>query len=281
MTSHLMHRELLNDAIPGFSTHVIHSEPVWYHRHTFYEVFYIISGCAEHLVNGQTQMLKAGDLVFLSTNDDHMYSNVDTYRCVRRDIMIHPTLFQSACDYLSPNLMEDLFSNSIPTIYHLPPGKVESLERKLNLITLRSTADPSLAMMLMRSFLTELLSQHLQHRLTDSSSRHPKWVIKLMSDFSNISLFKTPTATILEDYAYNVSYMRRVFKQATGMTMTDFRLQKQLDYAKSLLLSSDDGIEKIAEVCGFNNASYFYRIFKSQLGISPKKYRDTRYLELP
>ncbi len=275
-----MTRELMNDAVPGFSTHVIHSEPVWYHRHAFYEVFYIISGCAEHLVNGQTQMLHTGDLVFLSLEDEHMYCNVDVHRCVRRDIMIHPSLWQSACNYLSPSLEKDLFAHPLPTVYHISPGKIESFERKLNLILLRSAADSALATMLMRAFIMELLSQHLQSKLADTSGRQPKWVIELMSDFSNISLFRTTTASILEGYAYNVSYMRRVFKQATGLTMTDFRLQKQLDYAKSLLLSNDEGIEKIAEICGFNNASYFYRIFKHHVGVSPKKYRDTRYMEL-
>ncbi len=276
-----MTRDLLSGDISGFSTHVIHSEPVWYHKHTFYEVFYIISGCAEHLVNGQTQMLKPGDMVFLCPEDEHMYCNVDVHRCVRRDILVHPSLFQAACAYLSPTLMEELFDRHTPTVYHLAPAKVESFERKLNLIQLRCTTDPELSTMLMRALLMDLLSQHLQYKLADAGGRQPKWVIELMSDFSNISLFRTPTSTILEGYAYNVSYMRRVFKQVTGVTMTDFRLQKQLDYARTLLLSSDDGIEKIAEICGFNNASYFFRIFKNQIGVSPKKYRDTRYMELP
>ncbi len=279
MTSHLMNRNLHNSTIPGFSTHIIDSEPVWYHRHTFYEVFYIISGTASHLVNGHTQMLSTGDLLFLSTKDDHMFCEVEQFRCVRRDIMLSPSLFEEACAYLSPALLSQFLNREIPTVYHLSASKIASLERKLNTALLCSNTDPASSQQLIRAFLIDLLSQHLQQS-SHSAIRQPQWVTDLMSAFSNISHFKTETSVILKEYAYNLSYMRRVFKQHTGLTMTEFRKHKQLEYAKSILLSSNEPIEKIADICGFNSASYFFRYFKSQVGASPKKYRDARFLEL-
>ena len=48
---------------------------------------------------------------------------------------------------------------------------------------------------------------------------------------------------------------------------------KGIDKAKSSLVNTFDSLSEIAEQCGISDVNYFIRIFKSEVGISPLKYR--------
>ncbi len=280
MTTNLLKLKPSNNVL-GFGSHIIDSEPVWYHRHNFYEVFYIIEGEVIHYVNEKSQKLVKGDLVFLSLEDAHTFSYLKGTRCIRRDIMIMPELFEAGCNYFSADFKDKFFSRPVPTVYHISPGKLESFEKKINLFLLNGALEPSFALQLAKSLIIDLLNLFIQSKITERGTRQPEWLSGLMSKFSDTSMFKKDTEKILKDYHYNVSYMRRAFKNYTNLTMTEYRKKKQLEYAKYLLTSTNETIEKIADVCGFNNVTYFYRYFKSQEGISPKTYRDTPFVSIP
>ncbi|MCH2077260.1 MAG: helix-turn-helix domain-containing protein [Rhodobacteraceae bacterium] len=48
-----------------------------------------------------------------------------------------------------------------------------------------------------------------------------------------------------------------------------------MDHAARLLRTEDTNIEKVASICGFENTSYFYRLFARQFGATAKRYRST------
>ena len=78
---------------------------------------------------------------------------------------------------------------------------------------------------------------------------------------------------ILEKYHYDVTYMRKTFKQFTGLSMTDFRLEVQLKYAATLLKTTNYSVKTIATRAGFNNYPYFNKAFKEKYGLTPLKFR--------
>ena len=63
------------------------------------------------------------------------------------------------------------------------------------------------------------------------------------------------------------------FKEYTGKTVNEYLTEYRIYIAKQLLEDTEKSILEIALECGFNEASYFIRIFKRQTGISPLKYR--------
>ena len=69
-------------------------------------------------------------------------------------------------------------------------------------------------------------------------------------------------------------FIRR-FKAFTGMTPQDYAASLKLQKAKSLLRDSDVPIQKVAELCGFENGYYFSNFFKKKTGMSPSGYRST------
>lgn len=69
-------------------------------------------------------------------------------------------------------------------------------------------------------------------------------------------------------------YMAHLFKNTTGITVSEFRNAMRLTKAKEMLINSDDKIADIAYTCGFGSSSYFSKRFISSEKISPSEYRE-------
>lgn len=68
-------------------------------------------------------------------------------------------------------------------------------------------------------------------------------------------------------------HLSTLFKKETGSTITDYVNSTRIRQALILLNTSTLSIGEIAARCGFLDANYFSRIFKKQLGLSPREYR--------
>ena len=66
---------------------------------------------------------------------------------------------------------------------------------------------------------------------------------------------------------------RRLFKEATGKTATEFIRQVRLTTAARLLLVSNDPVNCIAHDVGFEDANHFTRVFRQAFGMTPGRYR--------
>lgn len=65
----------------------------------------------------------------------------------------------------------------------------------------------------------------------------------------------------------------RRFKGALGVSPQELLLQTRLDYARQLLLQSDETLEFIAQKCGFANGFYLSRQWTKRYGIAPARFR--------
>ena len=74
-------------------------------------------------------------------------------------------------------------------------------------------------------------------------------------------------------FGYHPFYVSRMLKEKKGVTMRQYIISYRFKAAKRLLEYTDKSIGDIADECGFTDASYFAKSFKSAFGISPKDYR--------
>lgn len=73
----------------------------------------------------------------------------------------------------------------------------------------------------------------------------------------------------------SVKYVSRVFKDKTGMNITDYISQVRVAKAKELLIHTDMTIYDIAEQVGITNRTTFLRTFKKMEGLSPNEFRKS------
>ncbi len=74
-------------------------------------------------------------------------------------------------------------------------------------------------------------------------------------------------------FNYSFSYMSKVIKKMTGSNFTEMITKLKMEEASRLLTQTDDSIEKISELAGYNSSDHFTRIFRKYYGVSPLKYR--------
>lgn len=71
-------------------------------------------------------------------------------------------------------------------------------------------------------------------------------------------------------------YFCRVFRQVTGRTPIDYLNYYRIECAAELLCATDGSITDIALQCGFNDLSYFIRLFRQYKGVSAGRFRKQR-----
>ena len=70
-------------------------------------------------------------------------------------------------------------------------------------------------------------------------------------------------------------YLSEIFKQEIGLSPWEVLNRFRIQRARELLKTTDASITDIAAQVGFDDPSYFGRVFNQQMGVSPKKYRHT------
>lgn len=76
-----------------------------------------------------------------------------------------------------------------------------------------------------------------------------------------------------EPAALSPTYFHTVFKNVIGTTPADFLLQTRMTAAKRLLLTTDLSLYAIAQACGYENQSYFSKVFRERIGCPPLQFR--------
>jgi AraC-like DNA-binding protein/DNA-binding response OmpR family regulator len=69
-------------------------------------------------------------------------------------------------------------------------------------------------------------------------------------------------------------YLSKIFREEMGLSPWDYLIRLRVKRAKELLNSSDESITSIAEKVGFNDSTYFSRVFHKEVGFAPREYRE-------
>ena len=144
-----------------------------------------------------------------------------------------------------------------------------------------------------------LLNFNSIHRLTDCSGKEEveRWMMESLDHFMdnmlenrssmNVRVINRACDYIVKNCHRNISleevaqtvhlspfYFSRLFKKEKGYNFADFITQVRLDRAKKMLQSTDYTVVRIAAEVGYQDASYFCRVFRQGLGITPNQYRN-------
>ena len=84
------------------------------------------------------------------------------------------------------------------------------------------------------------------------------------------------TVQQLSDMVYvSKSYLSRVFRKETGMSLNEYLQKLRVEAAKSILVSSSLCVEEVSSMVGYHSPKYFYRVFLAGTGMSPRDFRKS------
>ncbi|MGE4485625.1 MAG: helix-turn-helix domain-containing protein [Oscillospiraceae bacterium] len=85
------------------------------------------------------------------------------------------------------------------------------------------------------------------------------------------------TLNVMAEMAYlSPAYFSRVFKKETGRTFSSYLNLVRIEKSKEMLLHMDLRLTDIALMTGFEDQSYFTKVFKRVTGLAPLKYRESK-----
>ncbi len=231
------------------------------HKHDYWEIIYVISGSGKFLFqDGDGVDYNTGDIIcipplYLHRNFPNAgFSNINL------------TLMNWTPGYgkpvLIPNLENSEF-NYVDDLYYI----LDMTYRHFHYIHPNQNIIDNLINLLLA--------------FIDSSIKAPNVSIsskiiqmKIVSDFGN-PLFDLDA--VYEEFPYSKRYLQRLFIKDYGISPSQFLLQQRLNAAIKYLnqtIKNDYSIAEISDRCGFGDQYYFSRIFKKQLGVCPKEYRQ-------
>lgn len=79
---------------------------------------------------------------------------------------------------------------------------------------------------------------------------------------------------VADEAGLSVSRAVHIFKETYDQTIVQYLLEVRLQMACDRMRFSTFNLEQIADACGFRSYSYFYRVFRSRYGISPRAFRQ-------
>ncbi len=220
----------------------------------YLDLTYCINGEMEYRINGEKVFLKSGDAILFPPGSTRERIQIEK-PCLYASFNVR---FDKKCEFEHSGHIKGCITPS--TIYLL-----ESFKKDF------ATVSANKKEKCLATF--SYLYYELMEKLCDAENPHVHIIKQYISD--NLSCPLT-----IEDIASRVhlapQYVCSLFKKETGSTIIQYVINRRIDLAKRLLVTSDDPIYVIAEHCGFSDYNYFSHTFKKVTGVSAVSFRKIR-----
>jgi YesN/AraC family two-component response regulator len=243
------------------------------HWHEFYELSFIISGEGIHVLNGISQSMKRGHLFLLTPADFHeMYVEEGT------TVELYNVIFSE--EMLKKELYEILFSYMDDGKVVIEPENIRYIENEfIRLWSEEHKNNIGQKLMIQNSLeriLIELIRRCRGKKDTNNSMRidfEKQEINKILAYIQHHFREPLTLEQVAKQAQLSPNYFSKYFRKATGLVFQSYLQGLRLQFAKSLIKSSNLPITEVCHASGFNTLSHFNRSFKKKYQKSPKAYR--------
>ncbi|MCR4901899.1 MAG: AraC family transcriptional regulator [Butyrivibrio sp.] len=252
------------------------------HTHNFVEFIYMCQGQTTHIIDGQKVVLRQGDLLFMN---QHAKQEIEP--AGRHDIavnfMIQPEFFDVAFQMMDKEenpLREFIIScltkeSSYSNYLHFHVVDILPIQNLMeNMIwnMLENESNQQLLNQTTMGLLFQNLSNHTELINVSEKSYDQELVFSLLRyiehEYRIASLTDFCSANNVDNYTIS-----RLIKKNTSHTFKELLQNKRMSEATHLLKTTNIPIADISEMVGYDNTSFFHRLFRRIYGCSPRDYR--------
>lgn len=250
------------------------------HFHETYELYYLLEGQRYYFIDRQTYLVKAGDVVLIKPNQIHKTSMAGESYHNRMLLQIDGKLVDSLLKACGMGGIGEIYRDDV-SILSIPENERPEIMGLFLQIQKELEERQRQYLVGVRLKLAELLlvlsryqrrSGYQQENQTSQNWKHKK-----VGEVADYLLSNPETEESLEELAkrffISKSYLSRIFREVTSFTVNEYKNVSRIKKAQQLLVHSDYSITEISELLGFENLTYFERVFKKYAGATPSKYR--------
>jgi two-component system, response regulator YesN len=123
------------------------------------------------------------------------------------------------------------------------------------------------------AWLFHIMLHFIEQVFEQNELKHPQVILKAV-DFLQKNFQKKITLEEVSAYVnHSPSYFSTIFKSELKVSFNAYLNHLRIEQAKKLLLENEFTIVEISELVGYEDQSYFSRVFKKNTGTTPGKYR--------
>lgn len=257
------------------------------HTHNYIEIIYMCSGTTTHLINGGVRVeLQQGELLFLNSNARQEILPAG-WEDVAVNFIVLPEFFHQAFQMVEEdNVVRDFLVGTLQKKHqgmdfiHFQVADVlpvQNLVENLVWSLLYEAGGKSGTNQMTMALLIQQLSRHTEKIRVVGPDQFDRRLMFTVLRYIEDN-YREGTLTELAALTFQpVSGLSRFIKREAGATFQQLLMQKRLNQAAYLLTNTRVPVEDIIAAVGYDNSSYFHRIFKQQFGVTPKKYRDSEH----
>ena len=252
------------------------------HTHNYVEFVYMYQGTTTHMIDGQKILLKEGDLLFMNQHAEQEIMPAGEHD-IAVNFMILPRFFDTVLRNLDneSSALRDFLISCLTDrdmggnyLYFDASGilPVQNLMENMIWIMLTGPQNRRTLSQNTISLLFLTLIDQASHFHVSGSSYEQNLILRLLNYIDT----EYQTATLhafANDQGEDIYTLSRLIKKKTSRTFKDLLVEKRLHQAEYLLVNTSLPIADIALSVGYENTSYFHRIFRQTYGISPREWR--------
>lgn len=235
------------------------------HKHTFYEIVYVIMGTCMHKINAELIEMTAGDFIIIRPGNEHAIISAD--KCT--DILF---LSLSKREYQKHELLYEISptdnNEHLHKLVHLSLRARQALIELLHRENTYSDND-------IRAICSVLFSEYA-NIINKEKSNIPYSLSKMIERLElDSSLQREGVCAMTKLAGYSISQLTRLMKRYYDTTPHEYLKELRLSTALRLVTETNISLESISYECGYNCYGYFTEVFRKRYGMTPAVYRKT------
>ena len=250
------------------------------HFHNELEIISVKSGEINLLVEGETFILKGGDIAFINPNEYHALKTLESTTVYSAFVFPKELITFPDVHFFQSEFTSKIFEGKAKLPTTLTPDDYVYSRIIHPLIKIRdeySPTDLDILHLLIEIF-TVFIKRDLLIKIQTPDKKIPDYV-KRCIDYISQNYNENITLTLLSKIAHiTPNHLCFAFKTTTGLTPIEHLQVIRIKKASSLLLETNYSVEEIAFKCGFQNVGYFIKVFKKQTEQTPHAFRKNMSL---
>ncbi|MEJ6389178.1 helix-turn-helix transcriptional regulator [Gymnodinialimonas ulvae] len=244
--------------------------PVIEHSHDYFELFLVEQGQVHHWINGLEELLEPGQLTFIRPPDRHALQAAPGTGGRILNVMFREDSATHLVSRYAPEIAGNFFwsNGEFPMSIRLAgPQK----ERAVNAMLTLQSSHRSLARI--EHFLLSMMT-HVLDATARTQTPAPPWLITAAQAAREPRVFRRGAEGMIEAAGRSQAHVCRESRRHLGLSPTQYVNRIRIQHAAMMLSGSEYAVAVIAQDCGFENLSYFHRLFREQYGTTPRGYRQ-------
>lgn len=254
------------------------------HWHEHFEIIHVNYGIGHFKIDNSIYTLSEGDAVIVNSRELHSGYTCDNHICNYDALVFDMKFLQNSLDdvcmqeYIKPLLLNEKRFKSL--ICPLEGTKKQALYILRSLITACRERTPYYELYIKSQLYLLLFMLYASNAVIDCKaeiSGKPGVNLDAIKDALNYidnHFSEKLTIEVIADVARLSKYhFIRVFKATTAMNTTEYINMIRINQAEKCFHLTNLSITEVAASCGFNNLSYFIKIFKNYKKLTPYQYK--------